>query len=656
MAGEVTALGTNAHGEPGASRRRGRAPPARGRRGDHRQDATCPSCASGRSPRRRRSAPRATRGTCSARPVAPAAAAPRRSRPGWSARRSAPTAPARSASRPPGAACSASSPSAVACRWRRAPRAWHGLSVNGVLTRRVADTALFHDVASGASDVDVDHAPASDDRRSRSPPRRRPGALRIAFSTRLPPGVHRASSTATASARLMRPSSCCARSGTSCTEQRPRLRARRAAPALVPRYCAGVHDDARATGRTPSAWNGARAAMARLGGLVAAALLERALAGEAEFARRLNGVFERPRRAAHAGHRDAAAARSGSCRDAARCGRSTPSPAWCRTTACGTSPASPRVGARRVSAPTACRAACSSSGAPTTRRRCCRSPRRSRPSAPGRSASAGDRVSERPGAAGERTSTQHRGRRRALLALAVEAARMAGGLLAERVAPGRGARGGEQEHADRPRQRGRPRLAARDPRAAGRAPSARRVRGGGGGRPPSRAAAACAGSSIRSTAPSTSCSASRSGGSASPCATTAGTIAGAVYRRQPRRAVQRHARRPGAAAGVAWRARAGARERSRRLAAAPHRRRRRAWCAGGAGGEDLASAMVATGLAYDADVRARAGAGARAAGRRACATSAASAARRSTWPGRPPGATTPTTSARSSSGTSPPAR
>src|SRR5882762_1990498 len=43
-----------------------------------------------------------------------------------------------------------------------APRArgWHGLSVNGVLTRRVADTALFHDVASGATDIDEDKPPA----------------------------------------------------------------------------------------------------------------------------------------------------------------------------------------------------------------------------------------------------------------------------------------------------------------------------------------------------------------------------------------------------------------------------------------------------------------------------------------------------------------
>src|SRR5271165_5188349 len=38
-------------------------------------------------------------------------------------------------------------------------RAWHGLSVIGVLSRRVADTALFHDVASGATDIDADSAP-----------------------------------------------------------------------------------------------------------------------------------------------------------------------------------------------------------------------------------------------------------------------------------------------------------------------------------------------------------------------------------------------------------------------------------------------------------------------------------------------------------------
>ncbi len=40
------------------------------------------------------------------------------------------------------------------------PRPWHGLSVNGVLTHGVADSALFYDVASGAIDSDSDSAPA----------------------------------------------------------------------------------------------------------------------------------------------------------------------------------------------------------------------------------------------------------------------------------------------------------------------------------------------------------------------------------------------------------------------------------------------------------------------------------------------------------------
>src|SRR6478672_13524817 len=68
------------------------------------------------------------------------------------------------------------------------PRAWHGLSVNGVLTRRVADTALFHDVASGSTDIDHDRPPppAQPFSTSAATP---PGRLRIAYSTRFPPGV-----------------------------------------------------------------------------------------------------------------------------------------------------------------------------------------------------------------------------------------------------------------------------------------------------------------------------------------------------------------------------------------------------------------------------------------------------------------------------------
>src|SRR5450759_4047083 len=67
-------------------------------------------------------------------------------------------------------------------------RACHGLSVNGVLTRRVVDTALFHDVASGATEVDHDRAPAPAVPFSQSAATA-PGRLRIAFSRRFPVGV-----------------------------------------------------------------------------------------------------------------------------------------------------------------------------------------------------------------------------------------------------------------------------------------------------------------------------------------------------------------------------------------------------------------------------------------------------------------------------------
>ena len=67
-------------------------------------------------------------------------------------------------------------------------RAWHGLSVKGVLARRVADTALFHDVASGTTEVDEDRAPAPEGTFSEAASRP-PGRLRIAYSSKLPPGT-----------------------------------------------------------------------------------------------------------------------------------------------------------------------------------------------------------------------------------------------------------------------------------------------------------------------------------------------------------------------------------------------------------------------------------------------------------------------------------
>ncbi len=60
--------------------------------------------------------------------------------------------------------------------------------------------------------------------------------------------------------------------------------------AVTVRYLRGAHDDAGALDH-PERLERRTRAMARLGGLVPPALLERSLAGEAELARRLNRVF-----------------------------------------------------------------------------------------------------------------------------------------------------------------------------------------------------------------------------------------------------------------------------------------------------------------------------------------------------------------------------
>ena len=127
VAGEVTALGTDAYG-PRPPRQRLRAPPARRRRGDHRQDEPARAGDHRARPRGRRSGSRAIPGTSSARRAARAAAAPRPSPPGSCRRRRRPTAPARSASRRPTAGCSGSSRSAGASASRPTTEHWHGLT------------------------------------------------------------------------------------------------------------------------------------------------------------------------------------------------------------------------------------------------------------------------------------------------------------------------------------------------------------------------------------------------------------------------------------------------------------------------------------------------------------------------------------------------
>jgi amidase len=168
------------------------------------------------------------------------------------------------------------------------PRAWHGLSVNGVLTRTVADTALFYDVAAGPSDVDVDSAPAPAMSFAQAAATA-PARLRIAFSSRLPPGVvgrldGDAGRALAQTVELLRSL------GHELTERDPDYGTAVIA-GLIPRYVRGVRDDARAMAH-PERLERRTRGMARLGDLVTPALLERVLAGEAELARRLNRVFD----------------------------------------------------------------------------------------------------------------------------------------------------------------------------------------------------------------------------------------------------------------------------------------------------------------------------------------------------------------------------
>jgi amidase len=167
------------------------------------------------------------------------------------------------------------------------PRAWHGLSVNGVLTRRVADTALFHDVASGATDVDEDSAPppvVAFSQAAVSPP----GRLRIAYSKRVPFGVIPRLDADAAKAyeetiELLRSL------GHELSEQDPDY-GLDAIPSLLTRYLRGGHDDAAGLPH-PERLERRTRGFARLGGLIPVSVLERSLANEAELSRRLNRVL-----------------------------------------------------------------------------------------------------------------------------------------------------------------------------------------------------------------------------------------------------------------------------------------------------------------------------------------------------------------------------
>jgi amidase len=168
------------------------------------------------------------------------------------------------------------------------PEAWHGLSVNGVLSRSVTDTALFHDVASGsaAADRDRPEPPAETFLRSARTP---PGRLRIAYSTKIPPLViarldHDARRALEDTVELLRSL------GHEVKQQDPDY-GLDTMPAVLVRYLRGIHDEAHAQPHYERLARRTRS-MALLGAFVPPGLLERSRAHEQALTAKLNGVLQ----------------------------------------------------------------------------------------------------------------------------------------------------------------------------------------------------------------------------------------------------------------------------------------------------------------------------------------------------------------------------
>jgi amidase len=167
------------------------------------------------------------------------------------------------------------------------PEAWHGMSVNGILTRSVADTALFHDVASGSAPVDRDR-PEPPVQSFLSSARTPPGRLRIAYSTKIPPLVV-ARLDGDARRALEETVELLRSLGHEVKEQDPDY-GLDTMPSVLLRFLRGIHDEAHALPH-PERLSRRTRSMSAMGGLVPPGLLERSRAYEPTLADRLNRVF-----------------------------------------------------------------------------------------------------------------------------------------------------------------------------------------------------------------------------------------------------------------------------------------------------------------------------------------------------------------------------
>jgi amidase len=162
---------------------------------------------------------------------------------------------------------------------------WHGLSVNGILGRTVADTALFLDLVAGLAQPGAPSAPQAPFSRALT---ERPPRLRIAVSTRIPTGI--VSSLDADAKRALEETVELLRSLGHHTEELHPDYGLDTVPSVLVRMLRGIHDQAGAM-EHPKRLERRTRAMARLGSLLPAGALDWSLQHEASLRERLGTVF-----------------------------------------------------------------------------------------------------------------------------------------------------------------------------------------------------------------------------------------------------------------------------------------------------------------------------------------------------------------------------
>jgi amidase len=159
--------------------------------------------------------------------------------------------------------------------------AWHGLSVNGPITRTVADAAMFLDVT-----TDTPAPPGG----FVSAAARPPGRLRIALSSKVPPPL--VARVGKAQRHAVRDAGALLRElGHDVVERDPDYPTKTFAANVIPRFWRGVHDDV-ATMPHPDRLEARTRTIARLGGLFSDRRIAAVRAAEDGITARVLSIFD----------------------------------------------------------------------------------------------------------------------------------------------------------------------------------------------------------------------------------------------------------------------------------------------------------------------------------------------------------------------------